>query len=127
MIDFSEYIGIPFQAGGRDRCGCDCWGLLRLIYKERLGVDLPAYTGYDRPLGERAAALIQEGRTEWEAVSRPEPMDAVLFKVGGRPNHIGLVVVPGLMIHSATGKDSCIESYNRPLWRSRIEGFYRAR
>lgn len=127
MIDLSEYIGIPFLAGGRDRAGCDCWGLLRLIYQERMGLLLPAYTGYDDPLSAQAAALIQEGRTDWQVVESPEPMDAVLFKVAGRPNHIGLVVAPGQMIHSAAGKDSCIESYNRPLWRSRIEGFYRAR
>lgn len=58
MIEFFEYIGILFVVGGWDWCGCDCWGLLRFIYKECLGVDLLVYIGYDYLLGDDVVVLI---------------------------------------------------------------------
>lgn len=39
------YVGIPYADHRSDRSGCDCWGLVRLVYRERAGVVLPAYAG----------------------------------------------------------------------------------
>lgn len=125
MLDLSDYVGIPYRPEGRGRDGCDCWGLVVLVYRERLGIELPSYTGYGDPLGGHAASLIEQGRQQWRPVSTPEPYDAVLIRVHGRPHHIGLVVRSGWMLHAAPGRDSCMENYLRPYWRARIEGFYR--
>src|SRR5512144_1011435 len=43
----AEYVGIPFVDLGRDRQGCDCWGLVRLILAGQAGLALPSLaTGY---------------------------------------------------------------------------------
>ena len=42
----ATYIGAPWSARGRDRDGLDCWGLVRLVYRDRLFRDLPDYQGY---------------------------------------------------------------------------------
>lgn len=38
MIWSDRFIGIPFEDHGRARAGCDCWGLVCLIYQEELAI-----------------------------------------------------------------------------------------
>ena len=124
MLDVSEYIGLPFQSGGRGP-RYDCYGLLRLVYTDRLAIEIPEHVGYTDTMTPVTAAMIQGGLVDWRRVANPDPWDAVLFNVDGRPNHIGLVIAPGWMLHTTRQKDACVEQYTRPYWRSRIEGFYR--
>lgn len=37
----NDFIGIPFVDKGRDIKGCDCYGLIKLYYKEILNIDIP--------------------------------------------------------------------------------------
>ena len=52
MIWANAYVGLPWADLGRDRTGCDCWGLARLVYAEQLGIALP-YGGYRRDRSRR--------------------------------------------------------------------------
>nr|WP_300312726.1 NlpC/P60 family protein [Halomonas sp.] len=124
MIDVSEYIGLPFAPGGRGP-RYDCYGLLRLVYAERLSILLPEHAGYSQTLTPTTAAMIQAGLVDWTEVPEPAPWDAVLLLVDGQPHHIGLVVSPGWMLHTTRHKDACLEPFTSLYWRDRIEGFYR--
>lgn len=124
MLDVSEYVGLPFEPEGRGP-RYDCYGLLRLVYWERLGIELPLYTGYAKTLSAEVNALIETGKSDWRPVAEPSPWDGVLINVDGAENHIGIVIAPGWMLHTTRAKNACIENYTRPQWRSRIEGFYR--
>jgi cell wall-associated NlpC family hydrolase len=129
MQDLREYIGIPFRERGRDREGCDCWGLVRLVLAERFGVLLPSFDGYgsvrDR---ERIRALIEDDLPAWTEVGgRERAGDVVLLRVGGRPLHVGLVISPGTMLHIEAGIDACLERYDRLPWCRRVLGVYRHR
>ncbi|MGL4962320.1 MAG: C40 family peptidase [Inquilinus sp.] len=125
------YVGLPWASGGRDREGLDCWGLCRLVLAEQRGVALPSYAGdyADAREREQIAALI-EGRPA--DLVRPVPAgqeqecDLILLRRGGLPDHVGVVVRPGLMLHIRAGRDSECEAYGAPLWCSRIVGFFRA-
>jgi cell wall-associated NlpC family hydrolase len=127
-----EYIGIPFKAMGRDRAGLGCWGMVWLVYREQFGRDVPAYaenhftTNDSYEVGKLVAGEIV---TKWVPVEPGTEVvgDAVLFRVGGWPSHIGVVVDPAekKFLHSFLGTDSCVDRWDGPRWRRRLTGFYR--
>lgn len=126
----ADYVGIPYRAFGRDRDGADCWGVVRLVYADRLGVDLPAYDG--RGFSGRAsvpdvANLVADARGAWREVPEveAEPLDLVLLRVHGQPVHVGVLVAPGIMLHSLAGHDSAVERLDSLAWARRVIGYGR--
>jgi len=43
MINFEKYINIPYKQGGREEDGCDCYGLVKLIYEQERSIKLPDF------------------------------------------------------------------------------------
>jgi len=134
-VDLKSYIGIPYKDKGRDREGLDCWGLLRLVYREQLGIELPSYAdGYSTAEDQAdVARLILDVRDRvppgdvrpWRPVEKEKGGDAVLIRIAGEPMHVGVVVKPGEMIHVMRGIDVSLERYHLARWNKRILGFYR--
>lgn len=108
------YVGIPFADGGRDRAGCDCWGLVRLVYAEVLGIDLPSY-------GEIAARDViaatrqirdASAASPWVPVAGPaQPMDVLVMT--GRPMHVGVMLDARRVLHVAAETDAVIVEAGR--------------
>jgi len=128
-MDIKKYIGIPFKSCGRDYSGLDCWGLLRLIYREMRGIQLSSYTNeyVDARFYDKVSDVVNAHIPEWLLIERgmERPYDAVILRLRGLPIHIGMVVKPGLMIHVLAKVNTCLERYNTPMWDKRIRGFYR--
>lgn len=125
---WNKYIGLRFVPCGRDRQGCDCYGLVRLALMENFNVAPPLYLGYDDPNNKvEMAALTTANKGSWVSVPAGQERggDVALFRIAGLPCHVGLVILPGQMLHVQEGTEASIESYNAPYWRRRIEGFYR--
>ena len=129
MQRFNQYIGLPFKPKGRDREGLDCWGLLRLIYLEQFGIELPDYAEhYEEDLdGQVIAGVVEFEIPCWTPVPRGQERqgDAILLRIKGEPMHVGFVLRKGLMIHIMKGIDSVTENYRSRKWEKRILGFYR--
>lgn len=125
----NEYISVPFIEHGRDREGCDCWGLARLIYKERLGIDLPIFLDYKNTKDGKSISQIYESEYKhWKNIKLGEEKsyDILVFKIMGLPTHIAIVVDKGLMIHCEKGCGTHISEYNREVqWKTRLAGVYR--
>jgi cell wall-associated NlpC family hydrolase len=128
------FIGIPHVDLGRDFKGIDCVGLAQLVYRDRAGIELPAFaSGYlDGPERREVDAIIAGAPSPlWRLVSTDieardlNELDIAAFRSAPYDIHIGIALRPGLMLHAARGDCSKIESYWTPLWRSRCLGFWR--
>lgn len=111
MIDPRPYLGITWQELGRARDGCDCWGLVRLVLAEQLGVSLPSYERYDHAARETMAAVSAAGEAQCgrRVTERaPRAGDVWLCRMPDGTPHAGVVVEGGaapavLHITRATG------------------------
>lgn len=116
-----DLVGIPYVEGGRDRTGCDCWGLVRLWYAER-GIDLPSYDGPTIPADHEAIAAARRGDGPWRQVETPRVGDLGLWKRPRRELHAGVLVAPGMVLHNdSLSRGSAIQRFadvigGRPEW-----------
>ena len=126
-MNLTPYIGIPFQAKGRTPAGMDCWGLVRLFYKNEFGIQLPSYTddyvsSTDRKTVSQA---ITENIGSWQKVEKPQFGDMLLFQVLGLPLHTGIYIGDNDFLHAFRNTHSCIERINSITWSRRLLGVYR--
>jgi hypothetical protein len=125
-MKFDKYVGLPYKDNGRDTTGIDCWGLVRLYYKDELGIDLPSYTDeYEGPFDTNVARAINHYKDNWEQTTTPGVGDIVLFNIYGEPAHVGVYVGNNKFLHSREGKDSVIESLAGVQWNKRLAGIYK--
>ncbi len=126
-----RYLQIPFCEKGRSRAGVDCYGLVRLIYQDQRGIELPSYdeqyaTTADRT--EITALLRGELASRWREIPLAEAgeFDGVIFRLYGQPTHVGLVLDPPWFIHAikvVAGKTvgkTWIERWDSLQWEKRL-------
>lgn len=120
---FAKYLGVPFVELGRDRTGWDCWGLVRTVYAEELGIMLPEWSAHTSSFDSSRIALeVKEAHEHFHKIDYPVPMSIAWFSTKNLFAHVGVVVDDQHMLHCTAGKDTCIEA-----WSSRapiLKGFY---
>ncbi len=128
-MDVSKYIGIPYKDKGRDLDGLDCWGLLWMIYREQLNIEVPSYINqYNSSTNFKPLArLISCEVNPWQEIERHNEQvgDAVLLRLFGYPVHVGVIIQPRKMIHVFRGTNTCIQSIYGMVWNLRIVGIFR--
>lgn len=126
----TEYIGLPWVAGGRGPTQFDCWGLFLAIQRERFGRVLP-----EIPLDADDLALLARAfrdhpeRRRWERVALPAEGDAVLLRRSRHPVHVGvwLAADGGGVLHCVKGAGVVFQRLPElELHGWRIEGYYRS-
>lgn len=125
----NEYVGVPYLEHGRTKAGWDCWGLLREVYQNELGIELPSYSSnYDDTLdGDGIGSAFSEEVSGWDRVSEPEAFDAVWCRMVGVECHVGVYVGGGMMMHTMVGCDTCLVRIDTTGWRRRVLRCYRHR
>ena len=125
-----RFIGIPYADLGRDRAGCDCWGLACIIYREELGITLPEYLGDYASTDEHAeiSALIAGAAVSplWVPVSGAAlAFDIAVFRRGRASTHLGIVVRHGIMIHMVADDHAKLQGYIDGPYKHRFTGHFR--
>ena len=124
----NAYVGVPYKDHGRSRDeGWDCWGLLRAVYDEQLGIALPSYAAHyeseldDYGIGDAFHAEVET----WTVADEPRAFDAVWCRMIGVECHVGVFVEPGVMLHTMLGQDACLVRTDSIAWERRILRCYR--
>ena len=122
-----DYVGIPFVSRGRGRAGADCWGLVRLVYAEQYGIDLPSLADVYAEAADtaQAAGALAAHREGWRQVDEPREGDVVLLRVDGAESHVGVWLDGSRMLHAREGHAACVERLDAGAWRHRVCGVFR--
>lgn len=133
LVWTSAYVGVPWRDKGRHRSGCDCWGLVKLVWADQRGVVLPSYDVEYGSVADMARIADIIGREAASEVWRPVPaesaeiLDILVFRQGRYDCHVGLRLTSSLMLHMREGDSSKIERFDAAAWRSRLVGIFRPR
>jgi cell wall-associated NlpC family hydrolase len=122
-----QYIGLQYRELGRDRDGLDCWGLVVMVMREQLGLEVDEF-----PIAK------ESGTAEWPEVERREaqPFDVcVMYSIWRHPLrglqrapiHCGLVAPRARVLHIERHTACVCIPIARLEQRNRIKGFYRYR
>lgn len=130
MADFwwTKYMEIPFLEKGRSMDGGDCWGLVGLIYKNELGIELPDYLDYYETTNDRdilAQTIKDERNQHWESPDDKKEFDVIILNMRGVPMHVGVITKPNHMIHCAKGIGTVHENYTTARWKHKVMGVAR--
>ncbi len=128
MRNIRPFLGIPYKHMGRTYSGADCYGLIILFYRDALGIilaDINEEYMEDWSFKGHKNYFLENYHKQFEKVTIPRIYDIVLFQNHkGIVNHGGITLGYGKFIHLC--KDgTLVDSYNRPGWQKRINGFYR--
>jgi hypothetical protein len=120
----SDYIGIPFVDHGRTFGGCDCYGILRLVYRCELGIELPSYDDVYESVKDGAglSGNWNAVKHQWRQIPEPCEFAAAMFRFHSGRLHVGVMIDAERMLHVEEGKMTCIEKV--APWRNLLQGYY---
>lgn len=135
----ARFLGIPFVDMGRDENGCDCWGLVRLVMRDRAGIALMAYETVSEADYGAVTSEIEQAKAgpEWTAVASGEQraLDVVEMSMPVKhdrtisflPLHVGVLISHFWMLHTETATGSRLSLISDSHIRPRILGYWRHR
>jgi cell wall-associated NlpC family hydrolase len=127
-FDTSKYIMIPYKNKGRTSEGCDCWGLVRLVYMKEFDIILPTLlAAYSNAMdGEKVSTVVEANKplVATKQKDAPEYGDVVIFNMRGNPCHVGVYVGRNKVLHILSGTNSTLESMDSFRLKGRVEGYY---
>lgn len=133
----NNYVGLPYLDLGRTRAGVDCWGLVRLIYSDELGIDLPPYDTISPQDGPRMREAVrhEQATGEWSGVptGHERPFDVAIMwgtwqqdgKTVGGDVHVGVFAPHRRILHIEKGIGAVCVPMNNPHIARRFRRAFR--
>lgn len=122
---WGEYVNLPFLDRGRTRDGLDCWGLVRLVYREQRGIALPDLGGeyLNTRDGDALAPLLQAQLPAWRPVA-PGEFAVPLFTLPDGRLHVGVMVDAQHVLHATRDCNVVRERLSSLSLTGRFEGCF---
>lgn len=96
----NDYIGIPYEFAGRDMTGLDCYGLVKLVYHNEYGLELPDWqvdTINLREVNRTISSVVTSG--DFDRIEAPVDGSFVIAYRNKAACHIGLYYA-GCVLHA---------------------------
>lgn len=129
MIHWAEqYIGKPWVNGACGPDAYDCHGIVRAVYLEQLGIELPVVNVDALSTLDACRSIRDYDHSDWVEIPAPEfDLDVVEMSRSTRPHHVGVFVDGGVLtsVESAGVVWQSMASLKRYGWN--IVSCYRRR
>lgn len=111
--EIGKFLGMRYRFGGEGQGGYDCSGLIREVYSNLYGVNLPHSSSEQSRLGIMERVPEDDLKTG----------DLLFFSGGGRGmrvNHVGMYLAGGYFFHAARGEGVTISRIDESYWKQRF-------
>lgn len=116
--EITKFFGLRYRFGGEGQSGFDCSGLIKQVYSEVFGINLPRSSNEQSRLGSLDPVDKDELKTG----------DLVFFGPGRKAvNHVGMYLSGGHFLHAARSEGVTISRLDDSYWKSRYMFSKRAR
>lgn len=126
-INIIKYLDIPYKHGGMDFSGIDCFGLVRLFFKNEFNYEIPEF-GYGLEWKKSKQDPIKECyRNVCDKIDAPARYGIVGFRMPGYfvEHHLGIILYDfDQFLHSPLNKSSCVSKLSHPVWKRSISAYY---
>jgi murein DD-endopeptidase len=124
----SKFIGIPFVSKGRSFNGCDCYGLVKLYYKEILNIDIPETIITAEQPRRTFANYLNEISKNWTATTPAKNVVVAMSVNAEHPNlvtHFAVMIDDKRFIDTRENMSSYLTSIDDEKIKNQIKGFYK--
>ena len=109
--EISKFFGLRYRFGGEGQSGIDCSGLVKQVYSEVFGVNLPRSSTEQSRLGSLESVPRDDLKTG----------DLVFFGPNRKQvNHVGMYLSGGHFLHAARSEGVTISRLDDSYWKSRF-------
>ena len=126
MMD--KFIGIPFVSQGRTFRGCDCYGLVKLYYKEVLNIEIPETVITAEQPRRTFANYLNEISKNW-TLTVPSKNAVVAMAVNAEHptliTHFAVMIDDKRFIDTRENMSSYLTSIDDEKIKNQIKGFYK--
>ncbi len=124
----SKFVGIPFVSKGRSFNGCDCYGLVKLYYKEILNIDIPETIITAEQPRRTFANYLNEISKNWTATTPAKNVVVAMSVNAEHPNlvtHFAVMIDDKRFIDTRENMSSYLTSIDDERIKNQIKGFYK--
>jgi cell wall-associated NlpC family hydrolase len=99
------WMDVPYEFGGESKDGVDCSALVRALYQNAFGIELPRTTGRQVDRGRQIAR------------SELRPGDLVFFRTGDQQKHVGVYLDDQEFVHASSSQGVTVSPLQHEYWQ----------